>query len=916
MNFDKNEKMIIKDVLSTIGQVFLIYVVAFLWFMDGVKRVWSDVISNTAAGKVLIEIGTNEKMTAKDDEVAKFASMSAVLHTAIICVGLWLGHYYKKGVKSNINRDSEIWAAVASCFIMCFAFLSVTFTQKTEAVFTYANFYFKDTAGVVFAVVGAVSMTTWLGAAILVSQIDDNTKGIYPAVISPYCKIWATIACFAVFFFKALVVPIWNLSSSYGLIPYSEVADYDFDTPNDFESSFVRMACSTHILVFITGMVWVITGSYLFGGKRTTRELVILGTLGWLFLMLLCVRVAVAAQMSHLLDFTTRFFGEHLNYSEVFIISVNYTGWFVAGSCTELGWKGSYTNRTEQQKQESTSGSDSFSKQQNLDLVIGVFIFLGLCLTALPFIWTSVFLFVLGLAVAIRSEPDIDIDEDIERTKNDGFFFNLNHGAKGSHETSLSRWDMILQGFSTTLSARHHNHHNHTTSLPPPTKYSVIGSGPVADSLIETLSDRDNVKIQREIGLNADVVFFVPDRNNLTYESVVGQALELRRVPPRRAPKLIVMCANIGVNPATIPTEKSYSEWVLTEAEKVILQEGVPAVSIRVPGEVFGEHSGTFLDRILDNNAVYFPSPCVVKEYVYVKNVVLGMLQAEARLTKTPETVSGRCFYLTNEEPNTYKTLVDILANYKPGLTVFQWPKWAKKLFVIGCVKTNRKAWLNTTVSRHEVEITREVLGYIPCFSLEDGIQFAVDAWDVKQARREVEEASVLLETKKRKLAAIEGLIGNGKMKPVNPPKKIASGPVVKPVQTVPKPPQKQSPTEASLLVNPITGNTMAKDPSQVAKTIFAQVMAELASLLTTISPSLPIVCKDAKGYDIIFPIPLKLSSHLTDFLRKRLNPKLKEDPLFKGSCIRVNLQPPASGPHGEQRLHPPQQHSVYAVDV
>ncbi|KAJ9450317.1 hypothetical protein DIPPA_26037 [Diplonema papillatum] len=93
-------------------------------------------------------------------------------------------------------------------------------------------------------------------------------------------------------------------------------------------------------------------------------------------------------------------------------------------------------------------------------------------------------------------------------------------------------------------------------------------------------------------------------------------------------------------------------------------------------------------------------------------------------------------------------------------------------------------------------------------------------------------------------------------------------------------------------LPNPITGACLKPSPRDAAKVAFVAVVAELNGLLAPLRCGLPTVEEDEKGYEVVYPITNKLTPHLTDFLRKRLNPKLKEDVIFKGKCIRVNLLP------------------------
>eukprot|EP01059_Diplonema_ambulator_P013209 TRINITY_DN23731_c0_g1_i2.p1 TRINITY_DN23731_c0_g1~~TRINITY_DN23731_c0_g1_i2.p1 ORF type:complete len:625 (+),score=112.86 TRINITY_DN23731_c0_g1_i2:71-1876(+) len=601
--------------------------------------------------------------------------------------------------------------------------------------------------------------------------------------------------------------------------------------------------------------------------------------MGSAFISLCLVRIGVTSKLLIFLEFTALFFGEHLSISEMMIISMNYTAWFSAGVYFELSWAGSYTNT--HSNPSPSPASESFSRRQNLDLVIAVVIILGLCLTALPFVYSLMISVMVLIVVGVRAEPDIIPP------------YREGHSARGSHEASLARWDAVTANFPKTG-----------------LKYTVVGDSALADELVALLEDREGkeavVRGDFKNG-NVDFAFYIPKTQGATYEDVVGTALEIRK---QKNIKKIVMALHVPQR-----TEGRYSQWVFQEAEKVILEAGIPSVSIRLKGALFGCFKETELGWILEKNMALFPSSWVVTDYIYIKNAVLALLQAEMKLGKSPEAVSGKSFFVTNEEPVTERTMARIIANFKPDISVWVVPTWIEKLWVVFCIKMRKEHWVIQNTNDGELFRSRELLGYAPCFTLEEGVQFMIDEWMLKKAKEEVDDAIVLLETKKRRLAALEAVLCVAKQgkTPRAPQQKAVQDkrPMMKPAlrpQTVPTPPQ-----QPHGLVNPITGGALSKDPSQVAKRIFSSVMSELAALLQTITPSLPLVQRDAKGYDIVFPIPLKLSSHLTDFLRKRLNPKLKEDPLFKGSCIKVNLQPPVAPSVGETRSS---QHSVYDVEI
>eukprot|EP01062_Namystynia_karyoxenos_P034680 TRINITY_DN25412_c0_g1_i1.p1 TRINITY_DN25412_c0_g1~~TRINITY_DN25412_c0_g1_i1.p1 ORF type:complete len:651 (+),score=205.19 TRINITY_DN25412_c0_g1_i1:86-1954(+) len=109
-----------------------------------------------------------------------------------------------------------------------------------------------------------------------------------------------------------------------------------------------------------------------------------------------------------------------------------------------------------------------------------------------------------------------------------------------------------------------------------------------------------------------------------------------------------------------------------------------------------------------------------------------------------------------------------------------------------------------------------------------------------------------------------------------------AAGPAAAmPAAAAPAPPQ---PHAASAPPHP------PSTAEAVAEEAFNALTRGLCESLQSLRCGRPWVDPDAKGYSVVYPVEETPSAPLTDFLRRRLNPKLKETAPFKGKCVRVNL--------------------------
>jgi len=131
--------------------------------------------------------------------------------------------------------------------------------------------------------------------------------------------------------------------------------------------------------------------------------------------------------------------------------------------------------------------------------------------------------------------------------------------------------------------------------------------------------------------------------------------------------------------------------------------------------------------------------PAVYSDFVYVDNVVLGHLKAEARLRDNTPGVCGEAFCISNGEPTTWEDMCRRVNHYSPrksmilvGLPslimlcashICEAITWATKgkitfgLFTPACMETARMEF------HADISKARKRLNYTPCWSLDEAVQ-------------------------------------------------------------------------------------------------------------------------------------------------------------------------------------------------
>lgn len=212
--------------------------------------------------------------------------------------------------------------------------------------------------------------------------------------------------------------------------------------------------------------------------------------------------------------------------------------------------------------------------------------------------------------------------------------------------------------------------------------------------------------------------------------------------------------SHVAVSPETVTTvmdetspyvkrEQSHNHYSWTKAlseQAMIAANGdkLQTVCIRPCSAIFGPSDVTVIDQ-MKGPVCPMIWPAVVSDFVFVDNVVLGHLKAEARLRDNSPGVDGEAFCISNGDPTTWEDLGRRVNHYSPrkcmmliGLPsliffcasrVCEAITWATKgkitfgLFTPACIETAKMEF------HADISKARKLLNYTPCWSLDEAVQ-------------------------------------------------------------------------------------------------------------------------------------------------------------------------------------------------
>ena len=937
-----------KKIVTILGQVGLVYLIAFIWFLDGVRGFWTDVLQKTATGHLFLHLGAKEQVGAQP--MISFAGSSAAVHTAIIFFGLGIGSKHKGDILTMAKATAIV--GVVSFIVLLFCFLN-----RHNWVYKYGSMFFHDDGCIAFAISGAASMPIWFACSMIFAQMDDAQTYLFPAIVARYCERGVVVYIGTAAFFRFLCVPVWNYVFRFIRViekPYPLITGEgtNFGSFGNFQSDLVRVGSITHTVAFAAGTAACCVVNKMIkrpskdSNKNQRTDSWVLTSLvsGFIVIMSHYISFAFESEIRHIHDYATVFLGERRGVLEAFLCLSCYAVWFAAGVYFEQKWSGSASNNAKQPANELSIRTKQ--ETADVDIAIGVIFIIIVWVLTLPLSWTLA----ASIVYVVMNSAGLGIP-DFQGSKRPSSSPNYKKTDRirqviGSHRHSHSSiWNDMLSRTSnmkkqhvlilslSSISVRL------AAALIERDSSTVISIFPMSsdtriDEFQSELKSINNCTVMDQIaspsalkklfteGDSPNVIFNLSALHYGNCKTEFG-SVDVSTHHKEHVTSALEMISfvrgmaaegkfNTRIISAFNASPGGGKEWALQQANSVLTD---PLNSVRVVclrfGNIFGPDD-QLLSRHLSSRYALVSGMSERANIISVYEVIATLLKADSSLEQS-DVLSGS---VATIHPHKELSAIDFfksVSHYRPLATTYQIPSTIPdkvvsvlfssfSFFVLGCqLSPGRvfKALGKHLDSRLPVVFTggssycaqtetddSDIIAAItelntPCYTNEHSIQHCLDEYDYEQAKENLAQAEREVQLTKELISRFE------EMANLTVEKSTAALSQKKDFQNKSTSDKHTLPI---VMCNPVTGGAVRSTPRCTAKAAFTSVINDLCTTLGSLSCGNPIVEEDDKGYDIVYPISGKLTSHLTDFLRKRVNPKLKEHVLFKGKCIRVNL--------------------------
>ena len=696
----------ISDQWHVVLQLVVTYYAASLWFSRGLLGVWRDVLEYKYP---IIYPFLSERGIVPNEDLAdmdRWPSVMAVAgwHTALVLFGLVLGNTLKK-LKVIQGLFFGFIVAVAVAF-GAFYGLQSGYETNTGGVRSFAKaLYWPETVEnscYYFALLGSASMFSWIMVALSLAVADPEDKGLASAQVARYLPRIVGFYILSLVFFRFGCIPLWNNLGHYSPLTLGLSIDRNAVDGGDMDIiSMTRLASTTHTLSLMLGVALcsitnkvlrkmpcrVVGDSESSQVRTAVSNFAVLSvlSLGFIAIFANWVSFALSNNVSHVVNFAESFFGASavteaaaVNWSSVHsLVTLSYTTWFAGGIVFEQAWSGSSTNAVKGR------GGEVLHPQAGISVKIFA---VSIILVVLPIAWRAGFFGAIGLVVLLWPQRNFSRSERYQWGKipSDSF--------KGQS------WSKATKDCPKTGA-----------------KYVIIGVGFVGVNLVKKLLERGETNIKcfdiapkNPFEGNPHVEYIRGDVTKLDsvkgalkgahtvyatfaiirfWERLSFQASLSERINIMGTRNVIQACQDCGVknlvqtstsnvfaapchNNQDMTEENSpYVErdtkscinhygWTKAQAEKDVIAangvKGVKTISVRPCSGVFGVNDKTLIERFVTSRLMVVTFPRDRIDWVFVENVVLGHLKAEARLNDNASKTSGQAYNINNGTRKTF----------------------------------------------------------------------------------------------------------------------------------------------------------------------------------------------------------------------------------------------------------------------
>eukprot|EP01064_Diplonema_japonicum_P013773 TRINITY_DN2131_c0_g2_i1.p1 TRINITY_DN2131_c0_g2~~TRINITY_DN2131_c0_g2_i1.p1 ORF type:complete len:813 (+),score=208.85 TRINITY_DN2131_c0_g2_i1:66-2504(+) len=799
---------------QTIFQLTAIYYVAVLWFKDCVLGVWQDVLVHEylGVGAWFKEVGLIPG-SGIDEELRWPAIIGAAgVHTGIALSGVVMGNSLKR-IKS-VFVGLIIGLLVTALFATAVFFLMIeTYEQNYVGCrfFAKAFHYPEDIAdeSFYFGALATMHMTLWFATAMAFASLGQEDHGVVPAVVARYLPRICVFYVSSIVFFRFGCVPLWNYCSRFSVLAGlfgTTFSEATITRPD----SFSKLASGTHTLTLVLGIVTCSAMNKLLysipcgrGNKSNMRKnwnLSVLTILITLFstVFFQWVSFALSARVEHVVSFAEIFAGVEAvteaatsPWSSVHtLVLLSYASWFGFGVLFEQTWSDSSSNRAYKQEGQ--------VEGQMPVIPLSAIGFLTI-FVAMPAAWIGggvgffIFVVLMWPAEVREVRPSVippkapwgsfkeksweKASADCPRTGRQYLVVGVGFVGQRLVEKLLERGETKIRAFDISP-------HNPWEGNPHVTyiKGNVCKKDEVAQAMkgVETVITTfamirfwerldfqaittsrvniDGTRIVLEEAKRAGVTTFVQtSTSNVMCTPKLIADFEKKH---GKDGKMDETCPY-----ATRAVSHNHYSWTKAEAEQMVCKandnKGMMTVACRPCSGVFGAKDKQIAERVFTVPILVVPID-VKLDWVYVDEVVLGLLKGEARLNERDTKVAGEAFNISPGESRSYREMVATFRHYarfRVGVCV---RPPVRLLWIIAAVveaihyitkghitlasislDIMTPACLDTAAMTFSTcgEKAKKLLNYTPCYDFEEAAQLTLQRWEEDVLKMDKKEA-------------------------------------------------------------------------------------------------------------------------------------------------------------------------------
>ena len=231
--------------LLTVPQLVALFLVAFVWFSQGVDSTWSQITDSSLLGKFQIK-------PRSEDLSKEYAVIAAVTHSVALVFGQII-FSFGDNLKTRFRVPLTAFLIMLT-FTGLQAFFRDSFESKQGLIYQQASLFFYDlpNSSVFFSLFSSCSYVIWLLAGFFVRSTDVKHVGIFPKYLQDnfYSLVMLLGVSWCAFHF--LVFPLW-----FQLVgPMMKAENGGRLGEDEFTHGFSGLVTISHTAAIIFGLIF------------------------------------------------------------------------------------------------------------------------------------------------------------------------------------------------------------------------------------------------------------------------------------------------------------------------------------------------------------------------------------------------------------------------------------------------------------------------------------------------------------------------------------------------------------------------------------------------------------------------------------------------------------------------------------